>query len=332
MTIGYALAYTNIALIKYWGKADEQFILPMNSSLSLTLDQFYTKTRVQFDPTLSQDTFILNHVLQTEQQKEKVSAFLTLVRQLSGCPYYAQVVSENHVPTAAGLASSSSGFAALAGACSQALRLQLSPKDLSRLARRGSGSACRSIFGGFAQWEKGDSDETSFAFPIPSDGWEQELAMLFVVINQEEKKISSRSGMKRTVDTSSFYPGWLQTVEQDIQTMTRAIATKNFQLLGETMEANGLRMHGTTLAAVPPFTYWTAQSMAVMEHVQKLRQQGILCYFTMDAGPNVKILVQRQQLQAVQAYLQQFFSVEQLICASVGPGIQTWHEKEEENV
>lgn len=148
------------------------------------------------------------------KNKQKVKEFLNLVRQQADCTWFAKVESQNFVPTAAGLASSASGLAALAGACNVALGLNLSAKDLSRLARRGSGSACRSIFGGFAQWNKGHSDETSFAENIPANNWENELAMLFILINDGEKDVSSRDGMKRTVETSSFYQGWLDNVEK----------------------------------------------------------------------------------------------------------------------
>ncbi|MGX7244187.1 diphosphomevalonate decarboxylase [Enterococcus quebecensis] len=321
MYIGKARAYTNIALIKYWGKKDEHLILPMNSSLSLTLDAFYTETSVHFDETLTEDLFFLDGEKQNAKQTAKISKFLDLVRQKQNLSLFAKVDSKNFVPTAAGLASSASGLAALAGACSEALDLQLSEPELSRLARRGSGSACRSIFGGFSQWQKGDSDQTSFAQEIPSDNWENELAMLFVLVDDGVKDISSRDGMKRTVETSSFYSGWLETVEADLATAKQAIAEKDFHKLGEVTEANGLRMHGTTLAAVPPFTYWSPESLKVMQLVRSARQQGLPCYFTMDAGPNVKILVEKKNLTMLKRLLADHFSEQQLITANAGPGI-----------
>ncbi len=183
--------------------------------------------------------------------------------------------SQNFVPTAAGLASSASGLAALAGACSEALDLNLSEQALSRLARRGSGSACRSIYGGFAEWHQG-TDETSFATQVPSNGWEEELSMIFILINAQAKEVSSREGMRRTVETSSFYPGWLSATASDLVKMKQAIAEKDFTALGETTEANALKMHGTTLAAEPPFTYWSSESLRAMECVRMLRKKDWL--------------------------------------------------------
>lgn len=318
---GKARAYTNIALIKYWGKENEELIIPMNSSLSLTLDAFYTETSVTFSETATTDRFYLDGVLQAEAATMKISRFLDLVRQKAGVSLKAEVNSHNFVPTAAGLASSASGLAALAGACNAALQLGLADSDLSRLARRGSGSACRSIFGGFAEWQKGYSDETSLGVQLSSDGWEQELAMVFILIDDRQKAVSSREGMQRTVKTSSFYPGWLATTGEDLIRAKQAIAEKDFQALGEVTEANGLKMHGTTLAAVPPFTYWSPTSLEAMDLVRQIRQEGLPCYFTMDAGPNVKVLCQKKDVTAIKDRLTRRFNEAQLITAFAGPGL-----------
>lgn len=318
---GKARAYTNIALIKYWGKKNEELILPMNNSLSLTLDAFYTETEVIFSDSYMVDEFYLDGTLQDEKATKKVSQFLDLFRKEAGLSLKASVISQNFVPTAAGLASSASGLAALAGACNTALKLGLDDLSLSRFARRGSGSACRSIFGGFVEWEKGHDDLSSYAKPVPSDAFEDDLAMVFVLINDQKKEVSSRNGMRRTVETSSFYQGWLDSVEGDLYQLKQAIKTKDFQLLGETMERNGLKMHGTTLAAQPPFTYWSPDSLKAMDAVRQLRKQGIPCYFTMDAGPNVKVLVENSHLSEVQETFTKLFSKEQVITAHAGPGI-----------
>ena len=318
---GKARAYTNIALIKYWGKKNEELILPMNNSLSLTLDAFYTETEVIFSDSYMVDEFYLDGTLQDEKATKKVSQFLDLFRKEAGLSLKASVISQNFVPTAAGLASSASGLAALAGACNTALKLGLDDLSLSRFARRGSGSACRSIFGGFVEWEKGHDDLSSYAKPVPSDSFEDDLAMVFVLINDQKKEVSSRNGMGRTVETSSFYQGWLDSVEGDLYQLKQAIKTKDFQLLGETMERNGLKMHGTTLAAQPPFTYWSPDSLKAMDAVRQLRKQGIPCYFTMDAGPNVKVLVENSHLSEVQETFTKLFSKEQVITAHAGPGI-----------
>ena len=318
---GKARAYTNIALIKYWGKKNEALILPMNNSLSLTLDAFYTETEVIFSDSYIADEFYLDDTLQDEKATKKVSQFLDLFRKEAGISLKASVISQNFVPTAAGLASSASGLAALAGACNTALQLGLADLSLSRLARRGSGSACRSIFGGFVEWDKGHDDLSSYAKPVPSDSFEDDLAMVFILINDQKKEVSSRNGMRRTVETSSFYQGWLDSVEGDLYQLKQAIKTKDFQLLGETMERNGLKMHGTTLAAQPPFTYWSPDSLKAMDAVRQLRKQGIPCYFTMDAGPNVKVLVENSHLSEVQETFTKLFSKEQVITAHAGPGI-----------
>ncbi len=319
---GTARAYTNIALIKYWGKKDETLILPMNNSLSLTLDAFYTETEVVFSKELTEDRFYLNDQLQDEKATKKVRTFLDLVREKAGVPYHATVTSQNFVPTAAGLASSASGLAALAGACNEALQLELDERALSRLARRGSGSACRSIYGGFVEWEKGHDDKSSYAKPVPSDGFEEDLTMIFLLLDDQKKDVSSRDGMRRTVETSSFYQGWLDSVETDLYRLKQAIREKDFPLLGETMERNALKMHGTTLAAFPPFTYWSPDSLKAMQTVRSLRNEGIPCYFTMDAGPNVKILVEKKRAETVRQTFSDLFSPQQVIMAHAGPGIK----------
>lgn len=321
MHTGKARAYTNIALIKYWGKKDEELILPMNNSLSLTLDAFYTETTVSFDPALQADTFLLDSQLQNTAATAKISRFLDLLRELAGTKLRAAVTSENFVPTAAGLASSASGLAALAAAGNAALQLGLDDSQLSRLARRGSGSACRSIFGGFVEWEQGIDDITSLAHPLAANGFENDLAMLFVLINDKQKDVSSRDGMRRTVATSAFYPGWLASLPEDLAAIKQAIATQDFTALGRITEANGLKMHATTLAAVPPFTYWSPQSLMAMDLVRQLRATGTECYFTMDAGPNVKVLCRRQDEAAVQQAFSNSFSSDRLILAHAGPGI-----------
>ena len=321
MHTGKARAYTNIALIKYWGKKDEELILPMNNSLSLTLDAFYTETTVSFDPALQADTFLLDGQLQNTAATAKINRFLDLLRELAGTKLRAAVTSENFVPTAAGLASSASGLAALAAAGNAALQLGLDDSQLSRLARRGSGSACRSIFGGFVEWEQGTDDVTSLARPLAANGFENDLAMLFVLINDKQKDVSSRDGMRRTVATSAFYPGWLASLPEDLAAIKQAIATQDFTALGRITEANGLKMHATTLAAVPPFTYWSPQSLLAMDLVRQLRATGTECYFTMDAGPNVKVLCRRQDEAAVQQAFSNSFSSDRLILAHAGPGI-----------
>ncbi|WP_180536358.1 diphosphomevalonate decarboxylase [Staphylococcus haemolyticus] len=314
---GKARAHTNIALIKYWGKADEALIIPMNNSLSVTLDRFYTETRVTFDETLTEDQLILNGEAVNAKESAKIQRYMEMIRKEAGISEHALIESENFVPTAAGLASSASAYAALAGACNEALQLGLSDKDLSRLARRGSGSASRSIYGGFAEWEKGHDDESSFTHRVEADGWENELAMIFVVINNKSKKVSSRSGMSLTRDTSRFYQYWLDNVEPDLKETKEAIAQKDFKRMGEVIEANGLRMHATNLGAQPPFTYLVPESYDAMRIVHECREAGLPCYFTMDAGPNVKVLIEKKNQQAIVDKFLQEFDQSQIITSDI---------------
>ena len=188
-TSSWIRAYTNIALIKYWGKADEALKLPKNNSISLTLDSFYTDTYVQFDSRFTTDTLTIDGQEQSGAALKKAKIILDLVREVAQVDYNAKITSLNYVPTAAGLASSASGLAALAGAASNALELNLSDAELSRLARRGSGSASRSIFGGFVEWEKGHSDVTSVAKPLDDANWD--IGMLFIILDSRQKAVSS---------------------------------------------------------------------------------------------------------------------------------------------
>jgi diphosphomevalonate decarboxylase len=317
---GKARAYTNIALIKYWGKKDDDLILPMNSSLSLTLDAFYTETEVIFDEGLKQDCFYLNEVLQSEKETLKLGAFINHFRKQANCSTHAVVKSQNYVPTAAGLASSASGFAALAGALNQALGLNLDKKELSKIARLGSGSATRSIYGGFVEWKAGNCHDTSYAHPMDDASWD--VGMIVVIVNQKQKNISSREGMKRTVATSPFYRGWLDTVEEDLKQAKVAIQRKDFEQLGKITESNALKMHATMLGANPPFCYFEADSIKVMQVVEELRCEGVPCYFTMDAGPNVKILCRNSQAPIIMNRLKQMFKPEQIILSGVGPDLE----------
>lgn len=312
-------AHTNIALIKYWGKENDDLIIPKNNSLSLTLDAFYTETRVTFDDTLEKDTLILDGEEQASSVLSKVEGVLNLVREKAGITTYALVESKNYVPTAAGLASSASGLAALAGAASQAAGLDLSDTELSRLARRGSGSASRSIYGGFAEWQKGTNDEDSYAVPVDDANWD--LGMLFIVVEDAKKDVSSREGMRRTIETSPFYQGWLDTVNEDLEAMKQAISNQDIEEVGKIAERNAMKMHATNLGANPPFTYWSPDSVRAMAAVRNLREKGFTAYFTMDAGPNVKIVCKQSDMRDIKQELEKEFDAHQLIEAQPGPGM-----------
>src|SRR5699024_8259789 len=318
-----AKAHTNIALIKYWGKRNEELILPTNSSLSVTLDGFYTETTVQFEEGLERDIFILNEEEISGAPYDQVTNYLELFRTYADKKgLFAKVNSTNKVPTAAGFASSASGFAALAGATSKALDLHLDDIALSRFTRQGSGSACRSIYGGFVQWEMGEKDDgsDSYAIPIaPQDHWDLRIAA--VVLTAKEKDVSSRVGMKRNVDTSVYYEGWLESVPKDLRDIKAGIQARDFEKVGSIAEANCLKKHATTLGAIPPFTYWQDTTMSVMETVQQLRKKGILAYYTIDAGPNVKVVYLPEDEAKVLQALKATNGVEEVIVSKVGDGI-----------
>ena len=317
-----ARAHTNIALIKYWGKRDEALFLPTNNSLSMTLDQFYTETMVEFDSKLKSDQFILDGMEMDQRETEKVSLFMDKVRRYTGESRYALIDSVNHVPTAAGFASSASGYAALAAAAMKATGVNFSEKELSKMARQGSGSASRSIYGGFVEWQKGELADGSdcYAVPVLEQGaWD--LRVLSVEVTHEVKKVLSREGMKRTVETSPFFAGWLEAVAADLVEAKAAIAERDFTRLGETLERNALRMHATTLGANPPFMYWQSSTVQVMEAVQVLRESGIEAYFTIDAGPNVKVVCQPKDEEQIFAELMKLDVVQKIYRCQIGPGV-----------
>ncbi|WP_288394734.1 diphosphomevalonate decarboxylase [uncultured Vagococcus sp.] len=326
--VGRCRAHTNIALIKYWGKRNDELFLPMNSSLSLTLDAFYTDTEVVLDSDFTSDTFFLNGVKQDEKETEKITKFLNLFRNEVNMKTKACVKSYNHVPTAAGLASSASAFSALAGAMNQASNLNLDPKTLSTYARRGSGSATRSIYGGFVEWYMGEDDlsETSHAIPVDDASWD--IGMIVIAVNTGRKKLSSRVGMKQTIATSPFYSSWVETATSDLTKMKDAIKQKDFITLGEITESNGMKMHATMLGAFPPISYWEPDSVKAIQTVKEIRGMGIPCYVTMDAGPNVKVLCKASDMAKIEDLLLKEFKREQIIPTTVGEGIKLLSDSE----
>lgn len=301
-----ATANANIALIKYWGKRDEQLILPYTSSLSLTLSDLYTQTAVNFSDDFSEDSVTLDgeNLLPSSTTFRRVISMLDLVREKAGISTKARVESRNHVPTAAGLASSASGFAALCASAAFAAGLKLTPRELSRLARRGSGSACRSIFGGLVIWHAGEDDEASYAEPIAEPVAEPisepaspasapknlNLAMIVVTLDDHKKAISSREAMRRTVETSPAYMPWVEQSKLDLAEALDAIRAADLEQLGEVVERNALGMHETMHKAAPPVNYFTDKTYAVLRAVRAMRECGWPVWATMDAGPNVKVL------------------------------------------
>ncbi|MCL3778578.1 MULTISPECIES: diphosphomevalonate decarboxylase [unclassified Actinomyces] len=285
-----ASANSNIALIKYWGKTDARLHLPTTSSLSLTLDETWTTTTVSFDGgDGGEDSVTINGVRAQGTARERVHRFLSLVRERAGLDEgaAASVTSTSTVPLAAGLASSAAGFAALAGAASRAAGLDLGARDLSRLARRGSGSASRSVFGGLVRWNRGTDDATSYAEPVPCA---LDLAMVVVALETGAKAVSSTVAMRRTMETSALYPAWVEASATDLDEVLAAAAAGDLERLGTVAEANALGMHATMVAARPAVLYWRPGTVAVLHEVARLREAGLPVWATMDAGPNVKVL------------------------------------------
>ena len=320
-----AKAHTNIALVKYWGKKDQELIIPQTDSLSLTLNEFYTTTTVNFDNHLTSDLVAIDQQTLSKKEAKKVVHVLDIVRQLSGIKAFARVESINHVPTAAGLASSASAFAALAGAASTAAGLNLSNRDLSRLARRGSGSATRSIYGGLVEWQKGIDDASSFAQPI-LENVDFPIEMLAVLVDTKKKKVSSRSGMQSRVETSPYYDAWRQVVANDMIAIKQAIKAKDIDQIGHIAEENALRMHALTFSADPGFTYFNGETLTIIKAVEDLRKQGVNCYYTMDAGPNVKVIYDRGNRSKIVEELSNIVGPERLVVSQPGPGIKIWNE------
>ena len=294
-----ARAHPNIALVKYWGKADDELIIPVAGSMSMTLDQFATTTSVEL--TTAEDSFELNGTVADAKATSRTTVFLDLVRALAAdagldtAQAAAKVVSRNEGPTAAGMASSASGFAALATAAAAAYGLDFSTKDLSRLARRGSGSASRSLIDRFAVWHAGNSDATSFAAPIEAP----DMAMVSVTVNAQAKKVSSREGMVATRDTSPYYQAWIDTTVTTLDEMIAACADQDFTRIGEITETHAHRMHAVINATNPPIRYLAPVSWQVFDEVSAMRDDGLEAYATADAGPNVVIICRPEDAAAV---------------------------------
>jgi diphosphomevalonate decarboxylase len=325
-----ATAHANIALIKYWGKADDDLIIPVTPSLSLTLDALYTTTTVRFG-AVAADTATLDGEPVTGKAMARIVALLDLVRDRAGIDLAAEVTSVNTVPTAAGLASSASGFAALAGAAAAAAGLDLSDRELSRLARRGSGSASRSIFGGLAVWHAGTDDESSYAEPVADPtGLAGQLAMVVLVLDAGEKSVSSREGMRRTVQTSPDYRPWVDAHAGHLAEALAAVEAGDLPRLGAVAETNAAGMHATMRSAVPPVDYLTDASRAALQAVRDAREAGLPAWATMDAGPNVKVLTSAERAVEVDAWLRDRLAASApglgTVVAYAGPGLTVTRE------
>ncbi len=307
-----AVACSNIALVKYWGKRDAAENLPAAGSLSLTLAELRTRTSVIFDPALPADDLILAGVRQTGEPLARVSRFLDLVRPPGA---RARVVTENSFPTASGLASSASAFAALAHAATRAAGLTLSPRDLSALARRGSGSAARSVFGGFVEMRT-----EGYAVPLLApEAWDVRLVV--AMVGGAPKDVASRTGMERTQATSPLYQGFIASVPGDVDEARAAVERRDLAALGEVAERSALTMHASALAARPGVVYWRGATVEALHVVRALRAAGTGAWATMDAGPHVKVLCAPADAEAVGGALADVPGVTRTLICRPGPGV-----------
>ncbi len=321
--MGVARAFPNIALTKYWGKRDEDLNLPFTSSVSVTLDSLPTIIRVEFHRHLTRDQLRVNGQRVSVSAEARVVQFLDHVRTLAGTGLRAQVASTAEAPMGAGLASSSAAFAALALAAVRALDLSLEPSALSRLARRGSGSACRSLFAGFVEWSAGEraDGQDSVAYALhPPEHWP--MALLVLVLTAEPKRMSSRDAMRHTVATSPFYPAFREMAASDMLEVRAALAARAWARLGPVVEAHALAMHAAALAARPAISFWHPDTVRVLEEVQGLRTAGFTAYCTLDAGPNPVVLCPPEEAREVARHLRERIHPAALVPGRPGPGAE----------
>ncbi len=295
-TRGAAFAPANIALCKYWGKRDPDLNLPVNSSLSISLGKLGTHTAVKFAKTA--DRIFLNGKPAPADFAARISNYLDLFRADG---QFFEVRTKNNIPTAAGLASSASGFAALVKALDQLFGWGFNSRELSMLARLGSGSATRSLYDGFAVWHAGVRADGMDSYAERLGSTWPALRIGILEVSKARKKTGSTSGMNRTVETSELYESWPAQAECDFDELRTAIAAQDFPMLGKTAENNALAMHATMLAAWPPLCYWKPQTVALMQKVWQARENGLELYFTIDAGPNLKLLFLNENQAAVKA-------------------------------
>lgn len=314
-----ATAHSNIALVKYWGKGDEKLRLPVNSSAAITLDNLTTTTTVEFREDLKEDLVRLVGEGFEEGEVVKVSKHLDRIRGIAGITTRAEVVSQNSFPKAAGMASSASGFAALTVAAVGAAELKLSEKELSILARQGSGSASRSIPGGVSVWHAGMSSETSYAERIeyPKE-WDLQV-LLVMASDTSAKKVGSTEGMALAV-TSPYFKIAVTEAEANIERLRAAMEKGDFTAFGKIIEDECFRLHMLCMTTTPNILYWRGVTVEVFQKLLKLREEGIQAFFTVDAGPHVHVVVQKKDVEKVREELGKVSGINTIIRCGIGEG------------
>ncbi|MHA1126724.1 MAG: diphosphomevalonate decarboxylase [Candidatus Heimdallarchaeota archaeon] len=314
-----AQAHSNTALIKYWGKSDEKLRIPMNNSISITCDALYTRTTVEFSDEFSADSFYLNGKKQDEKPYQRVIDHLEMLRKIAGSKLKAKVISENNFPEASGLASSASGFAALTLAACSALGLKKDPKELSMLSRIGSGSSCRSMFGGYVEWLKKDENNDSYAKQLADENW-FDIRDIALVFEKHERKYNTTDAMKISKETSPFYNVRLEKVEETLSKIRQAIQEKDFKTIGQIAEQDSLSMHAVALTSDPPLIFWRSETLAMMNFVHTLREKGLDVYFTIDTGANMHLLTTPKFIDEIEVLLRKIPYIKQMIVSRPGQG------------
>jgi len=318
-----ARACANIALAKYWGKSDVGLNLPAVPSISMTLDGLVTETEVRFDEALDRDEVHLDGRLATPAESKRVVDMLDRVRAAAKLEAGAYVASKNRFPTAAGLASSASGFAALAAAATRAAGLDWSEKKLSALARQSSASAARSIFGGYVELPAGKPGNARLAAKqlAPASHWD--LRIVVAVAAKGPKKVGSTEGMERSRKTSPFYDEWVAAAPRITRRIRKALKEKDLDRLGAAMEQSTLCFHGAAMTATPPIVYWQPPTLAALHEVRRLRdERSISVWATMDAGPHVKALCHADDAAKVRRALARCEGVLKTMVTKPGPGLR----------
>ena len=316
MTTATAQANPNLAFIKYWGNLDNTLRLPSNGSISMNLDGLYSRTTVSFQPSLPFDELIINGHEIAGAGRDRVSYILDIIRGMANIHERAEVMSENNFPSGAGIASSASAFAALALAGSKAAGLNLSEQELSRLARRGSGSASRSIPGGFVEWQTGTSDEDSFAFSIAEPShWN--VVDCIAIVSTSHKKTGSTEGHS-VAGTSPLQAARVADAPRRLDICRRAILERDFNTFASIVELDSDMMHAVMMTSTPALHYWKAASLEVMHCVRQWRADGIPVCYTVDAGPNVHVICPTAEAQIVEKGLREIQGVQNILVAPAG--------------
>lgn len=315
-----AVAPSNIAFIKYWGKKDEVLKIPENGSISMNLSNLLTTTTVEFNPDFKKDLIMINSEKE-ENEGSRALKHLDRIRKLTKINFKAKVVSKNNFPTGTGLSSSASGFAALTLAASKAAGLNLSEKELSILARQGSGSACRSIPDGFVEWLDGNSNETSYAVSIfPPDYWD--IADVVAIVSENKKEIPTTEGQK-LAKSSPFLPVRLERIKEKIRLIKKYMQEKNFPAFGELLEQEALELHAIMLTSTPPLIYWLPETLRVMHSVRKWREDGLQVYFTINTGQDIHLICRKKDAGEVVKKAKEISDVQKTIINYPSKGAQT---------